>query len=191
MVRQKQYQGRRPERGQMNGNDSNDLTKLERLAALLRDDGLDPEVMDAEQITRYLQAHNVEMSSPQKRFAGLLKKAKARQSLERARERRLRAVERAKSVISAGATAADAVREKVRAMIEGLGRHDPEQAQVYAREFEKATPEDLAVLVGRSAKSELKELRFGLRRIIVWTGPVLCLLKISPWIEAFCAWRPS
>ena len=130
----------------MNGNNPNDLTKLERLAALLRDDGLDPEAMDAEQITRYLQAHKVEMSGPQKRFAGLLKKAKARQSLEHARERRLRAVERAKSVISAGATAADSVREKVRAMIEGLGRHDPEQAQVYAREFEKATPEDLAVL---------------------------------------------
>jgi hypothetical protein len=130
----------------MNGNDSNELTKLERLAALLRDDGIEPEAMDAEEITMYLQAHKIEMSGPQKRFTGLLKKAKARQSLERARERRLKAIERAQSVISAGATAADAVREKVRSMIEGLGRHNPEQAQVYAREFEKATPEDLAVL---------------------------------------------
>jgi hypothetical protein len=130
----------------MNGNNSNDPMKLERLAALLHDDGLDPEAMDAGQITQYLQAHKVEMSGPQKRFEALLKKAKARQSLERARERRLRAVERAKSVLSAGTTAAEAVQEKVRAMIESLGRHDPEQAQVYAREFEKATPEDLAVL---------------------------------------------
>ena len=128
----------------MNGENSNELTKLERLAALLRDDGIDPEAMDAEQITQYLKTHKVEMSVPQKRFAVLLKKAKARQSLERARERRLRAVERAKSVLSVGTVAA--VREKVRAMIESLGRHDPEQAQVYAREFEKATPEDLAVL---------------------------------------------
>jgi hypothetical protein len=130
----------------MNGEDSNELTKLERLAALLRDDGIDPEAMDAEQITEYLKTHKVEMSGPQKRFAVLLKKAKARQSLERARERRLRAVEIAKSVLSAGTVAAETVREKVRSMIESLGRHDPEQAQVYAREFEKATPEDLAVL---------------------------------------------
>ena|ERR1043166_6412312 len=130
----------------MNGENSNDLTKLERLAALLRDDGIEPEAMDAEQITQYLKAHKVEMVGPQKRFAALLKKAKARQSLERAREQRLIAVERAQSVLSAGTTAAVAVREKVRAMIESLGRHNPEQAQVYAREFEKATPEDLAVL---------------------------------------------
>ena len=130
----------------MNGENSNDLTKLERLAALLRDDGIDPEAMDAEQIAQYLETHKVEMSGPQKRFAALLKKAKARQSLEHARARRLKAVERAKSVLSAGTIAAEAVREKVRAMIESLGRHDPEQAQVYAREFEKATPEDLAVL---------------------------------------------
>jgi hypothetical protein len=31
-------------------------------------------------------------------------------------------------------------------MIERLRHHDPEQAQVYAREFEKATAEDLALL---------------------------------------------
>ena len=31
-------------------------------------------------------------------------------------------------------------------MIQNLGQHDPDQAQVYAREFEKATPEDLAIL---------------------------------------------
>lgn len=130
----------------MNADNPSDLTKLERLAALLRDDGIEPEAMNAEQITRHLQSHNIEMAGPQKRFAALLKKARARQSLERARERRLRAVERAKSVMSAGTIKAEAVREKVRAMIESLGGNDPEQAQVYAREFEKATPEDLAVL---------------------------------------------
>lgn len=130
----------------MNSDNSSDLTKIERLAALLRDDGLDPEAMGAEQITRYLESRKVEMSVPQKRFAALLKKAKARQSLEHAHVRRLRAVERAKSVISARTIATELVREKVRTMIESLGRHDPDQAHVYAREFEKATPEDLAVL---------------------------------------------
>jgi len=130
----------------MNSDNSSDLTKLERLAAMLRDDGIEPEAMDAAQIAQHLQTHKVAMSGPQKQFAALLKKAKARQSLERARERRLEAVERAKSMLSAGTTTAEAVREKVRAMIESLGRHDPEQAQVYAREFEKATPEDLAIL---------------------------------------------
>ena len=130
----------------MNNNNSSDPTKLERLAALLRDDGLDPEAMDAGQINQYLTTHKVEISDPQKRFAALLKKVKARRRLECARERRLRAVERAKSVLSAGIATTETVREKVRAMIENLGRRDPEQAQVYAREFEKATPDDLVVL---------------------------------------------
>ena len=124
----------------------NDLTKLERLAVLLRDDGIDPEAMDPAQIDLYLKTNQVDMSGPQKRFAALLKKAKAQQSLERAQARRLLAVEKAKEVISSGAEAVEAVRQKVRRMIEALGQQDPEQAQVYAREFEKATPEDLKVL---------------------------------------------
>lgn len=124
----------------------NDLTKLERLAALLRDDGIDPEAMDLAQLDQYLEAHKVDMSGPQKRFAAILKKAKAQQSLELAHARRLPAVEKAKGIISSGVDVVAAVREKVRRMIEALGQHDPEQAQVYAREFEKATPEDLKVL---------------------------------------------
>jgi len=124
----------------------NDLTKLERLAVLLRDDGIDPESMDAAQIELYLKTNKVDMSGPQKRFAALLKKAKAQQSLEYAQARRLLAVEKAKGMISSGAEAVEAVRQKVRRMIEALGQQDPEQAQLYAREFEKATPEDLKVL---------------------------------------------
>lgn len=123
-----------------------DLTRLERFAALLRDDGTQPESMEVTQLTGYLDARWVNMSESRKRFAALLKEAKARQRLERARERRLVAVARAKAMFSDGIVAADGVREKVRAMIEGLGRLNPEQAQVYAREFEKATAEDLTVL---------------------------------------------
>ncbi len=130
----------------MNESNPNDRTKLERLSVLMRDDGIDPESMDAAQVAQYLKDFKVDMAGPQKRFGSLLKKAKARQSLERARERRLKAVERAKVILSAGVGAAETVCEKVRSMIESLGQNDPEQAQVYAREFEKATPEDLAVL---------------------------------------------
>lgn len=130
----------------MNDKNPIELTKLERLAALLRDDSIDPDTMNAEQVAQYLKIHKVDMSAPQKRFVAVLKKAKSRQSLELARERRLKAVDKAKAVLFAGVGAAEVVREKVRAMIENLGRHDPEQAQVYAREFEKATPEDLVVL---------------------------------------------
>jgi len=130
----------------MNDTNPTDPMKLERLAALLCDDGIDAEKMDAGQIAQYLKDHKVDMSGSQKRFGAVLKKAKARQSLESARERRLKAVEKAKAVLSCGLGAADTVREKVRAMIKNLGQHDPDQAQVYAREFEKATPEDLAVL---------------------------------------------
>ncbi len=120
--------------------------KIERLSVLMRDDGLDPETMDAGQLAQYLNDRKVDLSGPQKRFVALLKKAKARQSLECARERRLGAVGRVKAALSSGAGAVEAVRDRVRAMIESLGQHHPDQAQVYAREFEKATPEDLAVL---------------------------------------------
>lgn len=123
-----------------------DPGKVERLSVLMRDDGLDPEAMDTAQLAQYLKDRKVDMSRPQKRFAALLKKAKARQTLERARERRLQAVERAKAALSSGVGAVEAVRERVRAMIESLGQNHPDQAQVYAREYEKATPEDLAVL---------------------------------------------
>ena len=123
-----------------------ELTKLERLAALLQDDGIDPETMSAEHLAQYLKVRKVDMSNPQKRFLTVLKKSKARQSLELAHERRLKAVDKSKAILSAGAGAVEAVKEKVRAMIQNLGQHNPEQAQVYAREFVKATPEDLAVL---------------------------------------------
>lgn len=130
----------------MSNENSADSGKIERLSVLMRDDSLDPETMDAGQLAQYLKDRKVDLSGPQKRFAALLKKAKSRQTLERARERRLQAVERAKAALSSGVGAVEAVRERVRAMIESLGQHHPDQAQVYAREFEKATPEDLAVL---------------------------------------------
>jgi hypothetical protein len=130
----------------MNDQEPNNLTKLERLSAVLRDEGIEPEKMDAAQMEQYLKANKVDMSGPQKRYAAVLKKAKARQSLERAQARRLLAVDKAKDVISSGAEAVDVVRQKVRRLIEALGQQDPDQAQIYAREFEKATPEDLKVL---------------------------------------------
>jgi hypothetical protein len=130
----------------MSNDNASDPRKIERLSVLMRDDGVDPETMDAAQVAQYLKDQKVDLSGPQKRLGVLLKKAKARQTLERARERRLRAVEKAKAALSTGLGAAEIIREKVRSMIESLGQHDPGQAQVYAREFEKATPEDLAVL---------------------------------------------
>jgi hypothetical protein len=130
----------------MNEQNPNGLTKLERLAVLLRDDSVEPEAMDAQQLKTYLQELKENMSGPQKRFDAVLKKAKAQKRLERARERRLKAIELAKTVITSGAGAIDAARSRVGRMIGKLGEHDPDQAQVYAREFEQATAEDLATL---------------------------------------------
>jgi len=130
----------------MSEQNPNGLTKLERLAVLLRDDSVEPEAMDAQQLKKYLQDLKEDMSGPQKRFDYVLKKAKSQQRLERARERRLKAIELAKTMIASGAGAIDAARIKVSGMIEKLGQRDPDQALVYAREFEKATPEDLATL---------------------------------------------
>jgi hypothetical protein len=123
-----------------------DPTRLERLAAILREEEGDVEAMSGEQLVQYLKDNKVDMTGPQTRFDAILKKAEARRQLEVAAQRRLAAVERAKGMISTGTEAVAAVRERVRAMIEKFSQHDPEQAQVYAREFEKATPEDLAVL---------------------------------------------
>ncbi len=128
----------------------NGLSKLGRLSVLLREDGVDPEAMDAQQLKKYLEDLKVDMSGPQKRFEAVLKKAKAQQRLEHAHARRLKAIELAKAALTSGVGtvggALGAVRVRVSGMIERLGQSDPEQAQVYAREFEKATPEDLATL---------------------------------------------
>src|ERR1017187_2236375 len=107
----------------MNDKKPIELTKLERLAALLRDDGIDPETMNADQLAQYLKVYKVDMSDPQKRFASVLKKSKARQSLEFAHERRQKAVDKSKAILSAGADAVEAVKEKVRVMIKNLGQH--------------------------------------------------------------------
>jgi hypothetical protein len=131
----------------MNTHDpKSDLTKLERLAALLREDEVDVEAVSTEQLAQYLKDNKVDMTAPQKRFDAILKKAEARRRLEVAHRRRLDAVEKAKGILSAGTEAVVAARERVRSMIEKFSQHDPAQAQVYAREFEKATPEDLVVL---------------------------------------------
>lgn len=130
----------------MSEENTDGLTKLERLAVLLREDGIEPEAMDTQQLKKYLQDLKEDMSGPQKRFEAVLKKAKAQQRLERARERRLKAIELAKTMVASGAGAIGAARVRVSGMIEKLGQRDPDQALVYAREFEKATPEDLATI---------------------------------------------
>ncbi len=82
----------------MNTRDPNpELTRLERLAALLRDDGVDVDAMNRDQLEQYLKDNKVDMAAPQKRFNTILKKAEARRRLEIAHQRRLDAVERAKS----------------------------------------------------------------------------------------------
>lgn len=142
----------------MNAQDpKSDQTRIERFAALLREDGADVDAMSAEQLAQYLSDNKVDMAAPQKRFDAILKKAEARRRLDVARRRRLDAVERARGLFSAGTDAAAAVRERVRAMIDKFKQHDPDQAQVYAREFEKATPEDLVVLEEDLALLEMDE----------------------------------
>lgn len=131
----------------MSGQDySAELSRLERLAALLREDTADIDAMAQDQLASYLKDNKVDIAKSQKRFDLMLKKASARRQLEVARQRRLDAVERAKGMLSAGSEAVSEVRARVSAMIEKFKQHDPEQAQVYAREFEKATPEDLLIL---------------------------------------------
>ncbi len=123
-----------------------ELSRLERLAAILREDPVDPDKMDSAQLAQYLKDNKVDMTGAQKRFNAVLKKAKAQRQLEIARQRRLAASEKAQNLLSVGPTALSTIRERVRGMIEKFKEHDPDQALVYAREFEKATPEDLQTL---------------------------------------------
>lgn len=125
---------------------NSDMARLERLAALLRDDDIDVDALNSQQLTKYLADNKVDLIGPEKRFSAILKKAEARHRLEVAHQRRLAAVERAKNLFLGGTDALTAVRERVQSMIESFSKQDPEQAQIYAREFEKATPEDLLVL---------------------------------------------
>lgn len=127
-------------------NGKSELSGLERLAALLREDKADVESMNSDQLADYLKDNKVSMAAPQKRFEVILKKAQAKRKLEVAHQRRLDAVAKTKEMFTTGSSAVEVIRERVRSMIEKFKQHDPEQAQVYAREFEKATPEDLMVL---------------------------------------------
>ena len=72
-----------------------EFTKLERLAILLRDDGVDPLTLNDEQIVAYLKDHKVDMIGAQKRFDAVLKRVKVLQRLERAHQRRLEAAAKA------------------------------------------------------------------------------------------------
>ena len=66
-----------------------DLTRLERLAAILREEEMDVEAMSTEQLVQYLKDNKVDMTGPQTRFAAIVKKAEARRRLEVAAQRRL------------------------------------------------------------------------------------------------------
>lgn len=123
-----------------------ELTRLERLASILREDGADVDAMDSAQLAQYLEDNKVDMAGPQKRFNAILKKAKARRQLELARERRIQAGSKARQALAAGSAALEELRERVRSKIERIRQNHPEQALFYAREYEKATPEDMQVL---------------------------------------------
>lgn len=131
----------------MSGTDhEREPVRIERLAALLRDDGVDIATMTEEQLLHYLKERRVDIEGPQRSFNEVLRKAKARQRLEHAREKRLAALDRSKTLIAGGVRSLDAIRETVRSLIEKLKQNNPGQAHVYAREFDKATPEDLKLL---------------------------------------------
>lgn len=123
------------------------MNAVERLGALLHDDG-SPEVdqMSDEQVIAYLKANKVDMTQSQTRFGQLLKKMNAKRRLEKASQMRAQAVAKAKSVLTKGANTLETTQEKIRGMIEKLRERNPEQALIYAREFQKATPEDLRLL---------------------------------------------
>ena len=122
------------------------LSRIERLASLVRDEPVDVDSMDSARLAQYLEDNKVDMAGPQKRFDAILKKAKARQQLELAKERRIQAGSKARELLTAGSAALEGLRERVRGKIERIRQHHPEQALFYAREYEKATPEDMQVL---------------------------------------------
>jgi hypothetical protein len=144
-----------------------ELTRLERLASVLREDDVDIEKLDGPGLNQYLKDNKIDMGGPQRRIDALLKKAKARRQLELARLRRLQAGEKARQVLSAGSATFEEVRARVRAMIEGirqhLRQHHPEQALFYAREYEKATPEDMQTLEEDLTLLELEQPENGER----------------------------
>ena len=102
--------------------------------------------MSEEQLAVYLKANRVEMAQPRARFGSLLNKMRSRERLEKASQMRTQAVAKAKSILSRGEETLEATRERIQAMIGKLQERDPGRALVYAREFQKATPEDLKLL---------------------------------------------
>jgi hypothetical protein len=123
-----------------------ELNSFQRLSAVSRDDGVDVDKLSPAELRKYLESKGVKMDAARKRFGLLLKQAKGRQRLEKAAQKREEQIEKIKSIPGVVEESMESVKNRVQALLERLKAIDPGQALIYAREFEKATDEDLLSL---------------------------------------------
>jgi len=106
-----------------------------------------PDDMDAGELAIYLHAHGISPAAKYPAFDELLGRLRGQQALAAARERRAR-------LAAAPAKAAGALLERAQAAVAALMQRDPAAAQVYARQFEGASEEDMAGLLEDMARLE-------------------------------------
>jgi len=124
--------------------DNNALRRLHTVLSESQD--LHPDVMSEAQLQHYLQANKIDAKDSVKDFQKLLTRTEGQIRIQRAREKRIVIESLRKGVMQGSMAAVEEIKKKIEGMIAELSKSDIQQAQVYAREFEKSSPEDLASL---------------------------------------------
>lgn len=127
-----------------------ELSPIERLAAIISDDGVDVNKLSTPELRAYLERQGVNIKAGEARFAKFLKGFEGRRRLALAAEKRHEALGRpspVSKIIEQGTISLqdtlEGARARVNALFEKMHVLRGEKVELFARNFEKATLEDL------------------------------------------------
>jgi hypothetical protein len=119
------------------------------------------EEMTEEETNTLLMSGGTHVLKLERKFAEFLKRGQKEMALEKAKERRKNILSAATQSFKAGSAVGAELLSRARALIDVLGKKDPEQAAIFARKFEETTAEDVdslahevAILEAMSGENE-------------------------------------
>ncbi len=104
------------------------------------------EEMSEEEMNALLMKGGPHVQKLEKRFSEFLKRGQKAIALETARERREQILSSTAKSLQTGSAVGAELLSRAKALIDALGKKDPEQAAIFARKFEQTTPEDIESL---------------------------------------------
>jgi hypothetical protein len=127
-----------------------ELSPIERLAAIIHDDGVDVNKLSTPELRAYIEKQGVDLKAAEARFAKFLKAFEGRHRLELAAQKRKEELARpspVSKIIAQGSIALqeglEEARFRVKALFEKMQVLRGDKVELFARDFEKATLEDL------------------------------------------------